>query len=230
MAGNTNSDGGWNIKKSYAVGVVEGIASGSYSNSGGIAGMAQTGTIENCYAWADVSSSSTNGETAGGIAGISSGGTISKCYAAGTVVSKVGTLYTYVGGIAGFEGGVSGCMALVSELDGGPSASSSRTVYRIGYSTTPFLGGNYALNDTTKKNHLVYPDTGPTGKDGEGKPPADFKSQALYTSAGWNFTAGTADWKFLSGYDYPVLSWQTEPPLDPDEAAKGGAGITIAWP
>jgi hypothetical protein len=29
---------------------------------------------------------------------------------------------------------------------------------------------------------------------------------------GWDFVAETGDWKFISGCDFPVLSWQTSPP------------------
>jgi hypothetical protein len=32
------------------------------------------------------------------------------------------------------------------------------------------------------------------------------------TYPGWDFVAETGDWKFISGYDFPVLSWQTSPP------------------
>jgi hypothetical protein len=28
----------------------------------------------------------------------------------------------------------------------------------------------------------------------------------------WNFPT---DWKFIDGYDYPVLSWQDSPPVRP---------------
>jgi hypothetical protein len=28
----------------------------------------------------------------------------------------------------------------------------------------------------------------------------------------WDFAS---DWKFIGGYDYPALSWQTTPPTDP---------------
>jgi hypothetical protein len=47
---------------------------------------------------------------------------------------------------------------------------------------------------------------------------ADFEgsgNQGKYTALGWDFSPGTGDWKWLPGYDYPVLRWQTRPPLDP---------------
>jgi hypothetical protein len=206
------------IKTSYAAGVIEGIASASYSNSGGIAGRLfdNNSVIENCYAWADVSSSSTYGETAGGIAGTSEG-TISKCYAAGTVKSRGTNPYTKIGGIMGESSGaavINDCMALVTELDGGPTTS-SRSVHAICadtyYST---LSGNYSWYGITRihTDDTDSPSFGSSYRDGEQKTLADFQSPALYGGAGWNFTTGTGDWKFISGYNYPVLSWQDEPP------------------
>jgi hypothetical protein len=217
---------GSSIKKSYAAGVIEGIGS-TDSNSGGIVGYFNGDSpgsiiIEDCYALADVSSSSTGGsyypETLGGIVGFHYGrtynGTISKCYAAGTVKSNGQNPDIYVGGIVGQASEsplISGCMALVLELDGGTSTSPSKTVHKIAYTTTGSLSGNYARNDMTVSNQTNTPSmTDP--RDGMSKPLADFTSQALYTTAGWNFTTGTGDWKFISGYDYPVLSWQTTPP------------------
>jgi hypothetical protein len=44
---------------------------------------------------------------------------------------------------------------------------------------------------------------------------ADFEgsgNQGKYTALNWNFTPGTGEWKWLPGYDYPVLQWQTTPP------------------
>jgi hypothetical protein len=223
------SSGSRGINKSYAAGVIESAATGAYSTAGGIAGRViyGSGTIENCYAWAAVSSSSTYGEEAGGIAG-TTGGTISKSYAAGTVQSKGHDPYTCIGGIAGNSAAVGGCMALVSELDGGPSVSASRTVYKIGDS--PSLNGNYSRNDIVVQNAANPNDPGINAMDGEARPLADFKSQTLYTNAGWNFAAG-GDWKFLSGYDYPVLSWQTaKPGATLEEGNRGGGGIEIEWP
>jgi hypothetical protein len=221
------------ITKSYAVGIIEGIASGDYSDSGGIVGILYNSndTIENCYALADVSSSSSYGETAGGIAG-TNGGTISKCYAAGTVKSKGHDPYTYIGGIAGEHSNnplISACMALVSELDGGPSTS-VRYVHAISADGSSILTGNYSMIGFTRKNYTDTENYGSTGKDGEQKALADFKSPTtLYTGAGWNFADGTGDWKFITGYDYPVLSWQTAAPGGESVVADGNGGFEFVW-
>jgi hypothetical protein len=225
---------GGSITRSYAAGRIESIASGTHSDSGGIAGRlnGSNDTIENCYALADVSSSSTYGEMAGGIAG-TNGGTISKCYAAGTVKSKGHEPYTYIGGIAGEHSNnptISACMALVSELDGGPSTSSSKNVHAISADAS-ILTGNYSRTGFTRNNANASDtvDYGSTGKDGEQKNLADFKSQALYTGALWNFAAGTGDWKFITGYDYPVLSWQIAAPGGESMVADGNGGFEFQW-
>jgi hypothetical protein len=71
----------------------------------------------------------------------------------GTVSGRTGTGDADAGGIVGdsnINGGgtISGCMALVSELDGGPSSSRTKTVYGISYnSRIVAFSGNYARND-----------------------------------------------------------------------------------
>jgi hypothetical protein len=234
------------INESYARGTIESIASGTESNAGGIAGRLFDGTIENCYAWAEVStssvyssdSSSTNKENAGGIAGTNEGN-ISKCYTLGRVKANGNDNFIYVGGIAGnTDGSISACMALVEELDGGPSTR-TKNVYAISAVTASgtFTGsGNYSRNDITYKNTSNSPnfDFGAANKGGLQTPPANFTSSAFYSGPGWNFTAETGDWKFLpagSNYDYPVLVWQDAAPGDAlEEATKGGFEIEIVWP
>jgi hypothetical protein len=220
------------INTSYAAGIVESKTSGSSSNAGGIIGRFYGPlTIENCYVWADVSTSSTSSETAGGIAG-SSTGTITNCYAAGSVQSKGQNPDTYVGGIAGGSndsGPVSGCMALVLKLDGGPSTSTSKTVYAIGYGAMPPTDTrffNYSRDDLKIQNDTNDDyDYREFGQGGIQRPLKDFKSSDLYTRAGWSFgEAGDGVekdgvWKFLDGYDYPVLSWQDKPPADPSTSS-----------
>jgi hypothetical protein len=244
---------GGDINKSYATGIIESIASGSESNAGGIVGWLQgNSSIENCYAWTDVSASSvynggmsTNEENAGGIAGtnkdLPNTATISKCYAAGTVKASGQQNYIFVGGIVGNTDNtlISASMALVEELDGGPSTR-ARNVYAIGAvaGSGTFAGsGNYSRNDIVYKNATnTNFDYGPNARGGRQTPIAGFKSSAHYsaTSPAWNFTAGTGDWKFLpagSNYDYPVLAWQTaKPGTALEEASKGGFKVEIEWP
>jgi hypothetical protein len=223
VGGIAGTVGNSNINKSYVVGKIEGPATGFQSDTGGIAGRFMDGTIENCYAWVDVSSSSvyntvysSGEENVGGIAGVNQGGTISKCYAMGTVKAN-GQNYIYVGGIAGKADTyavISGCMALIEVLDGG-SSTYTKTVYAIGRRTSGNFSENYSWDGISIINRDNSSNLGIADQDGEQKPSADFKSSVLYATAGWNFPG---DWKFLpagSGYPYPVLSWQTEPPADP---------------
>jgi hypothetical protein len=215
------------IQKSYVAGLIESKTTGSYSNAGGIIGKiaSATTTVENCYAWVNVSTSSTYGETAGGIAGTSNG-TISKCYAAGSVQSQGRDPYTYVGGIAGTSNdstsGINGCMALVLELDGGPSTSTSKNVYAIDAAGSGTLSNNYSRNDILYKNR---PNDSPIviDRDGVQRAPDDFKSETLYTEASWDFSV----WKFLADCDYPVLSWQDNPP---GAGMADDVNVEIEWP
>jgi hypothetical protein len=136
--------------------------------------------------------------------------------------------YMSLGGIAGNSSmSVSICMALVSEIDGGAATAGTKYCYAIG-GDLYYLSGNYALEfSPTEVDGKIWihgdshvPDPGLTNKDGYSTPLDDFEIQTTYTTAGWNFTSGTEDWKFLpagSGYDYPVLSWQNSPPADPAE-------------
>jgi hypothetical protein len=203
------------IKYCYAAGTVKSENLGTYSYAGGIAGSAENNShIENCYAYTQTSSYSTYGENAGGIAG-NLVGSISKCYAAGTVKSEGRDPYTYVGGIVGYGSNtIAYCMVMTSEIDAGPTTSSSKHVHAIsGDSST--LTGNYSRNDITRRNADSGDslDPGSGNKDGEAKPLADFKTAPLYSAAGWGFDTGNGgDWKWINGYDYPVLSWQTAAP------------------
>jgi hypothetical protein len=105
-------------------------------------------------------------------------------------------------------------VALVSRLDAtGDTQSTARNGYRIANDRSGIFTGNLARNDIAIVNNTNGSDLGANNQDGEGKPLTDFNSQAVYT--GWNFTGGTGVWKFLPGYDYPVLAWQDEPPLVP---------------
>jgi hypothetical protein len=227
---------GSSITRSFAAGVMDGMASGSYSNSGGIAGrvVSSNSVIENSYASASVSSSASYGETAGGIAGINDG-TISHCYMTGTVASKGANPYTKIGGIMGESSGaaaINGCMAIVVEIDAGPSTSTAKYAHAICADTYfSVLSDNYSMNSIMRTNALPSdpPAPGSTARDGEQRPLADFQSPALYAGAGWNFTAGTGDWKFINGYDYPVLSWQDAAPEQEAPPSLTPAGLEFGW-
>jgi hypothetical protein len=88
----------------------------------------------------------------------------------------------------------------------------------------PSLSNNFAASDITPIGGT--PPTlapGPTGLDGDDTYAfADFRGQGMgltpgpvYGSLGWNFTVEPVDWKFIPGYDFPVLYWQNSPPATP---------------
>jgi hypothetical protein len=201
------------------------------SHIGGIAGEAYDASIEDCYVWVYVSIKAYSAEKGGGIAGVASD--ISRCYALGTVKSGSGSgspkhpysSGTYLGGIAGadraFSGAVSDCMALVSEIDAGTSAASSKEANAIIVDPT-YMGGNYALPVSSSQvagTMWIHNNTNPAApganaEDGEARPLADFTSQALYDAAGWNFT-NVWTWRSDWTYPYPVFRWQNSPPRDP---------------
>jgi hypothetical protein len=213
---NTSAIGSVTIQNCYAAGTITSSSTGSSSYSGGIAGdLGPDDLIANCYAYANVSS----GEAAGGIAGYN-GGNIHWSYAAGTVKATGTTTDRKVGGIMGGNSGIGvvfACMALVSELDPGPSSSLSRVANAICAEVYPgTLIGNYSRNDIKFDNNTNPPDPGAENGDGQAMPLVDFKSPASTIYTAWSFTpTANASWKWLTGYDYPVLSWQTTPPVLP---------------
>ncbi|MDR1286225.1 MAG: hypothetical protein LBK08_01315 [Treponema sp.] len=194
----------------------------AYAQAGGITGDGG-GSITRCYAWAVVSASNSNNSltvAAGGISG--QGGSISQCYALGTVSAggNGSHPYCYSGGIIGetvFSGEfVANCAALNTMV----TSNDSDKVRRIKGNGAD-LSNNFAASDVVLSgNPTPALDPGTAGKDGETYARSAFKGPsagAVYASGSlnWNFTPVTGDWKFLSGYDYPALPWQTSPLGDP---------------
>jgi hypothetical protein len=215
------------IKNCYAAGIIKGTSTDpvtGYSMSGGIAGysIGSTNTIENCYAWADVTAESTGAglSYAGGIEGGISSSSITKCYSRGTVdANDAGSVGGYAGGIAGDNNGgtIEYCAALNDSIVG---ATDQRGV--AGKDASGTYGNNYTANELTNAPSNLPTITvnndqnGLTGSYAYALFTEEHftTSPQIYSSAylDWNFTAGTGDWKWLSGYDYPVLQWQTSPP------------------
>ena len=77
-------DGSGHVLRCYSTGSVEdNLASGNYSRTGGLIGVAVNGTIENCYSTCSVSCT---GHFAGGLIGhVDKTVSVSKCYATGEV-------------------------------------------------------------------------------------------------------------------------------------------------
>jgi hypothetical protein len=218
-------DSSINVQKSYASGVINGTGTSLSSSSGGIVGTSYGGTIKNCYARAYVEAQTSTGtSTAGGIVGAHSG-TLLACYALGTVktTSGISPIGRYAGGIAGWlETGtntVRYCVALNETI------TALSTPY-LPPPPSPFLHGiagsdfgstvytsNYAASNMTFTPSIVMTNSDLNGDITTYSRSAFAGSATNYPSAGWTFDS--TNWKFISGYNYPVPFWQTTPPADP---------------
>jgi hypothetical protein len=222
IAGSMDGD----ISTSYASAKVQGQGDGVYA--GGVAGLLINGFIERCYAWTDVSAGGTSDVFVGGIAGDNQA-RITMCYARGSVLGENGPADKYAGGIVGANS--SGTIQFCAALNDSISFLGALDVGGIGGGERLSPGtyaSNYAASDitvnsvsTTTISGLIG-DTTYTRSAFEG-PPAG----TLYGSAylDWDFSS---DWKFISGYNYPVLYWQTVGPADVELANYLGIGFT--WP
>jgi hypothetical protein len=210
------------ISDCYASGRVEARSFAGYEVcAGGIAGGGNR--IERCYARVFVHADG-NGEIyGGGIGGVVNSGTFSQCYALGGVtVTNNGTGDCRAGGITGknYQGTVEYCAAL-NDVRSNNSADARGIAGRKQLGTT--FTSNYAAGDmTVSPNGTPLPDTDLDGDSAYAL--ADFEGPAAGTVYGlsalnWDFTPGTGGWKFISGYGYPVLFWQTEAPADGLEGA-----------
>lgn len=157
---------------------------------GGIAGNG-AGTIENCYALADVTATGVN---AGGIAGYAYGITIENCYYSGKVSAK------WAGGIAGYVSkSISGsteiknCVSLAERVTGS-------NANRIAGENDATLTNNYAWNGT-KVNNATVSDENAGGLNG-----ADltYTNGTLSMQFSGIFGEDNSTWKF-TGNGLPIL-------------------------
>jgi hypothetical protein len=194
-------------------------------HAGGIAGqLASTlsgqGVITACYAWVQIKADGTGTNSAGGIAGhtFNTGNIcpgISGSYARGRVEAAPATT-AYAGGITGRnQGEIKGCIALNDRIE----SSASSDVHGIAGShlanMATYPSDNYAASGITFTRAGSSTNSDLIGN--VTKAHADFTGQANisnYPGGFWNF-ATNGDWKWISGYGYPVLAWQTTAPRDP---------------
>ncbi|MDR1250225.1 MAG: hypothetical protein LBK63_13105 [Treponema sp.] len=226
------------IERCYAVGNIESQAPVAYA--GGIVGDFGYFPVTDCYAYINVRSSGSTESYAGGIAGYAS--EIAKCYAEGMVKAEGSGTVVYAGGISGQvvnTGGLTNCVVILNALDGGASADvhtlfggvyigfANNTGNKVWDAIAIARGGTTYIKDSAPpfSGLALNPDKDIASFDSA----ADFKgstNQSTYTGAGWDFTAETGDWKFISGYDFPVLSWQTLPP----DLSYVPDSVSITWP
>jgi hypothetical protein len=197
------------------------------------------------YVYADVSAagrdSARGSAYAGGLAGTISryNGGFSNAYVAGKV-SAGGSADNRAGGIVGDIGieangsvAIDNCMVLLTALDGG----SSPNVYVLGNENTNVSSGHITAWDEiaitrggvtyTNDNTFSGLTLDPYKDISAFSPAEDYTNPDVVSDAypGWNFNVG-GDWKWISGYDLPVLSWQdTAPDLN-----YVPSGIVITWP
>jgi hypothetical protein len=196
------------IETSYAAGIIHAASSASGAYAGGIAGDGAC-YIENCYSAAEVTASASSSAYAGGFIGqLPVFGSIRKCYALGTVSADGSTIYA--GGIAGRSGSAIENCAALADIDGGTSADVGHVIGWYGGSpATNYAASDKAIARGTPGAMAIDGDTtyALSGFQGSG-------NQSKYeTGLSWGF--GADPWTWLSGCDYPALSWQTTPPLDP---------------
>jgi hypothetical protein len=217
---------GGQISSCYASAKIEARGAPAASvYAGGIAGQINStgsgeGVIKACYAWVLVTAGggSANYNHAGGIAGsmdnpVTNYPSISGSYARGTVKAVNDAVTSaYAGGIAeGNVGNIAGCIALNDRIE----SSASSDVHGIAGHGSGTYSNNYAASGITFVRSAFTPNVGLDGITT--KAYADFRGSANvgnYPSAYWNF-AVNGDWRWINGYDYPVLAWQTTAPRDP---------------
>ncbi|MDR1175452.1 MAG: hypothetical protein LBK83_08300 [Treponema sp.] len=209
-----------NVTSSYVSAQVEG--EGFYVYAGGIVGKAVSdSTIEHCYAWVIVDAEGIRDVCVGGIAGSTGAPSsplpvVTACYALGTVTGSGDTTTTKSAG--GIVGSYSGIIEYCAVLNTSISFTGATDIDEVAGMADAFSLGNIQYNYTAA-DIAGFP--GSSGFwSGTSTPRVDFTGPApgtVYSTANlnWNFAAGTGDWKFISGYDYPVLSWQTTPPPAP---------------
>jgi hypothetical protein len=204
-----------NILNCYASGAVSALSGGDNNVfAGGITGYSQRTVFTDCYSTGNVSASGNGNVFSGGlVGGLYTGNlTVRNCYAAGRVNAVSGS-YThgvFAGGITGRINEGTGTIVTANGA-ANPSVSASGVLpaaHRI-------VGAN---NGGTASGNIAYSAMSVTGGtiiegsalDGESKTTAE-----LLTHGTWEtlFGAGfAANWKWLSGYPYPVLQWQNSAP------------------
>ncbi len=159
----------------------------SSSFSGGLIGANYYGSIINCYATGNSSSSSADDSFlySGGLIGYNSGDIIN-CYATGNSASSSASSSSSSGGLIGKngEGRISNCYAT-----GLVEATGNQTIYIGG-----FLGRDDNSNGTFSNNFWDIETSGQATSTGEGagkiegKTTAEMKTKSTFTNAGWDFT------------------------------------------
>ncbi|MCI8610015.1 MAG: hypothetical protein HFE73_10260 [Firmicutes bacterium] len=209
------------IENCENMGEVEG-----YSCTGGIAGMLDDQNymeteLRSCY---NSGSLSTDGQYIGGIIGRNYDYSISNCYNKGELLStEVGS---YVGGIVGYAGSPFSNFKYIGNVNNcynaGSIISNGMIGGIVGYQKEGETSDCYYLNTTVKGiGNDVSADNVISCTATEMKEKSIFKTFDFDNI-----------WKFIQGYEYPVLSWQQdagnpENPTLPGGLIAGGGPVPI---
>lgn len=162
------------------------VSSGRASYAGGIFGYG-SGTINNCYNTANISSSGSNGNNyvsassySGGICGYAISSAISNCYNTGNLQSTVNSIYypgkCYSGGICGTANKVTSCFSANTNIT---TASNGNTIGtgRISGNSNCTVEMCYALSSMLANNATVSSQS-PSSYQGANATMSNFQSQA----------------------------------------------------
>jgi len=185
------------IRNCFASGNVTGGA----SNVGGIVGSnLARATVVNCRSDATITRTNTNNNV-GGIVGSNRGDTLEKLFFNGSINANG----TAIGGISGTyeDKEIFDCVALNERIN-----TTSTTVGRLFYATTPFDLNNYALEDMDiNGNQVPHANTGFTTMHGESVSLAATQVQSWWEEKP-NFVFGTnedAPWRWCEKDKHPKL-------------------------
>lgn len=187
------------------------VALGDYA--GGLIGYSSTDEVSNSYAYADVSGN----DYVGGLFGtIESGTNVNQSYSNGTVNGV-----NYVGGFSAygnFFGTVSDSYSH-SAVNGSDSVGGFMGWNRNGTIINSYSAGNVsgstnvggfigANDDTCTDSFWDNETSGQVSSDcGTGETTAKMKTEAIFTGAGWDFSAGGV-WTIDEGITYPCLQYE----------------------
>jgi hypothetical protein len=218
------------ITDCYATGTVSATEGTRLTRAGGIAGQNSSNqadnptTLRRCYSTGAINASgSGNSVYAGGIvagndnssdpAGRGYGrSVVENCYALGDISAGGSASWVCAGGLSAWgtsNASVRYSAALNQQIT---NSSSGDGIYRIGSMDQPVLTGNIAYSGMLL-NGTSLSSNDPNGIHGESKSSVELKTQGTWTALFRDSNFGAdEDWKWINGYDYPVLSWQTSAP------------------
>ncbi|MDR1180276.1 MAG: hypothetical protein LBK44_07200, partial [Spirochaetales bacterium] len=227
------------ITDCYSTGDVTATEGKKEARAGGIAGQnvsnqsARAATVRRCYSTGNISASGSGQSVrAGGIIGVNSGDTgpggeagsviVEYCYAAGNIEATTSS-YCNVGGIAGLNFGLNGKVQYSAALNRQitNSGGGGFTVQRIAQNDQSVLNKNIAWNGM-KLNGVTVSGGGQDfygGKDGKSTTTAELTEghtvwEDLFGASNFGIGSGKP-WKWVEGYPYPALQWQTSVPSVP---------------